>query len=204
MASPARAVRQTHGSRKPSDRGVGPTRRRVEATQGRNARKLRVVKTPDIHGYPIKSDGRTGEVGERARTPRKTTRQRSAPKRPIADAGTMIAVCIFVGFLILAGLHAVLVQNQAELDDLITGNQKRQEQINQLLADIAYLDSPEGAAEQAAAAGLVPAAEVVTLGPVSPGVLLPPGPDPFGLAGLPEITDFKDPEHLNDVVSDNA
>ena len=79
----------------------------------------------------------------------------------------------------LAALHAVLVENQAALDDLIEQNQLRRELIDQLQAQIAYLDSPEGLAEQAESAGLVPSADLVVLGPVAPGLLAPPGEDPF-------------------------
>ena len=83
----------------------------------------------------------------------------------------------------------MLVQNQAQLDQLIIDNQKRQEHIDRLLTEIAYLDSPEGVAVHAVGAGLVAAAEVVTLTPVVPGALLRPSDDPFGLADLPPVLD---------------
>ena len=88
----------------------------------------------------------------------------------------MFAVC-----LALAALHAVLVENQATLDDLIEHNQQRRERIDQLQAEIAYLDSPEGLAEHARSVGLVPAAELIILTPVGPGLLPPPTDDPFSL-----------------------
>ena len=88
----------------------------------------------------------------------------------------MFAVC-----LALAALHAVLVENQASLDDLIQHNQQRRERIDQLQAEIAYLDSPEGLAEHAHSVGLVPAAELVVLTPLGPGLLPPPATDPFSL-----------------------
>lgn len=88
----------------------------------------------------------------------------------------MFAVC-----LALAALHAVLVENQATLDDLIERNQQSQELIDQLQAEIAFLDSPEGLAEHAHSAGLVPAAELILLTPVGPGLLQPPAGDPFSL-----------------------
>ena len=82
----------------------------------------------------------------------------------------------------LAGLHAVLVQNQAQLDEVIAENVMRREKIDSLLADIAYIDSPQGIQEQADALGLEPATQVATLIPVKFGELPPPGVDPFGLA----------------------
>ena len=109
----------------------------------------------------------------------------SSSQRSLWDAGTLLAFCLFIGCLALAALHAVLVQNQARLDSLIVDNQARREQVDHLLAEIAYLDSPEGVAEQAVEAGLVPAAEPVTLSPVVPGALSRPLEDPFGLARLP-------------------
>lgn len=113
--------------------------------------------------------------------------------RSLGDVGTVLTICLFVGCLFLAVLHAVLVQNQAHLDNLIEENQLRQERVDQLLAEIAYLDSPEGVAENALKAGLLPAAEVVTLAPLGAGELPAPSPDPFGLAGLPPINTLTPP-----------
>lgn len=100
--------------------------------------------------------------------------------------GTFAALLLFLALLGLAGLHAVLVQNQAELDDLVSANRARQERVDDLQGRIAILDSPAGVGEQAVGAGLVLAPEVVTLSPVAAGILGLPGPDPFGLieAGL--------------------
>lgn len=100
--------------------------------------------------------------------------------------GTFAALLLFLSLLGLAGLHAVLVQNQAGLDDLVSANHARQHRVDELTGRIAILDSPAGVADQAVGAGLVLAPEVVTLSPVTAGVLGLPGPDPFGLieAGL--------------------
>ena len=102
-------------------------------------------------------------------------------RRSISDVGTLLALGMFAVCLALAALHAVLVENQASLDDLIEHNQQRRERIDQLKAEIAYLDSPEGLADHARAVGLVPAAELVVLTPVAPGLLPPPAADPFSL-----------------------
>ena len=93
----------------------------------------------------------------------------------------MLVLGLFAVYLTLAALHAVLVEEQASLDDLIERNQQRHDRIDQLQAEIAYLDSPEGLAEQAHTVGLVPAAELVVLTPVGPGLLSPPADDPFDL-----------------------
>ena len=122
-------------------------------------------------------------AAEPQRQPRRleVAQQPAAARRSISDVGTLLALGLFVACMALAGLHAVLVENQASLDDLIEQNQQRQELIDQLQAQIAYLDSPEGLADQAESAGLVPSADLVVLGPVAPGLLAPPGDDPFSL-----------------------
>ena len=105
----------------------------------------------------------------------------AAARRSISDVGTLLALGLFAVCLALAALHAVLVENQASLDDLMERNQQRHERIDQLQAEVAYLDSPEGLAEQAQSVGLVPAADLVVLTPVGPGLLPSPGADPFSL-----------------------
>ena len=118
-------------------------------------------------------------------------------RRSISDVGTLLALGMFAVCLALAALHAVLVENQASLDDLIEHNQQRRERIDQLQAEIAYLDSPEGLAEHAHSVGLVPAAELVVLTPVGPGLLTPPAADPFSLESSgfigPDPDDLADP-----------
>ena len=131
--------------------------------------------------------GSTGAVAPAHPRPARKQRQLrvAAPpvrtRRSIADVGTLLAFGLFVLCLGLAALHAVLVENQAELDELSEQNGIRRQRIDQLQAEIADLDSPEGLERHARAAGLVAAAEIVTLVPVSPDRLLPPGVDPFGL-----------------------
>ena len=112
----------------------------------------------------------------------KVARSPVAARRSIGGIGTLVLLGLFAMCLALAALHAVLVENQATLDDLIERNQQRHERIDQLQAEIAYLDSPEGLADQADSAGLVPAAELVVLTPVGADRLPPPGADPFTLA----------------------
>ena len=112
--------------------------------------------------------------------------------RSVGALGSMIAVFLFLTLLALAGLHAMLVQAQAGLDSLIEENGVRRERVDQLLAEVAHLDSPEGVAEQAEAAGLIASPEVVTIAPLAPGALLEPSLDPFGpgralIATEPEV-----------------
>jgi hypothetical protein len=92
-------------------------------------------------------------------------------------------VFLFGTLLGLAALHATLVQAQAGLDSIVTENADRRERVDALLAEMAHLDSPEGVAEQALAAGLVAAPEVVTIAPLAPGALAAPTASPFGPRG---------------------
>ena len=113
----------------------------------------------------------------------------AAARRSITDVGTLLALGMFAVCLALAALHAVLVENQATLDDLIEHNQQSRERIDQLQAEIAFLDSPEGLSEHARSVGLVPAAELVLLTPVGPGQLQPPATDAFSLG----LSDYEPP-----------
>ena len=113
--------------------------------------------------------------------PLAVARQPARARRSITDIGTLLALALFVACLAPAALHAVLVENQASLDDLVERNQRNIALIDQLQARVAVLDSPEGLAEQAAAAGLVPAVDLVAITPIAAGLLAPPGDDPFGL-----------------------
>ena len=105
-------------------------------------------------------------------------------RRSVGAYGTFVAFLLFATLLALAGLHAVLVQNQADLDELVSANRARRIQIHALSGDIAILDSPEGIADQARGAGLVSAPEVVTLSPLIADMLASPGPDPFRLIAV--------------------
>ena len=147
----------------------------------------------------------TRSAGSSARSgasPRPATRRsRRAPlrvvradeaTRSVGALGSAIAVFLFVTLLGMAGLHAALVQAQAGLDDLIEQNAVRRERVDQLLAQVAHLDSPEGVAEQAAASGLVAAPEVVTIAPLPPGSLAAPSADPFAPAGVTTVSQGSD------------
>ena len=125
-----------------------------------------------------------GASDPRAEQPSPDLRVARSPggrRRSIGSITTLVAVGLFAVCLALAALHAVLVENQATLDDLIERNEQRHDRIDQLQAEIAYLDSPEGLAEQAQSAGLVPAADLAVITPVGPDQLAPPGADPFDL-----------------------
>ena len=138
-------------------------------------------------------------AGASARTnaapaPRRAPRRAPAPPRlsvvraeettrSVGLLGSAIAVFLFGTLLGLAALHATLVQAQAGLDSIVSENADRREQVDALLAEMAHLDSPEGVAEQALAAGLVAAPEVVTIAPLAPGALAAPTASPFGPRG---------------------
>ncbi len=94
---------------------------------------------------------------------------------------------LFVMLAAVAVLHVESAQNQASLDDQLELNRLHEARVEELMATLAHLDSPEGLTEQATAAGLVAAAELVTLTPILPGTLLPPPPDAFRIAGLPPL-----------------
>ena len=128
-----------------------------------------------------RTDRTPAPKSERPSPDLKVARSPSPARRSIGGISTTMALGLFALCLMLAALHAVLVENQATLDDLIDSNQQRYGRIDQLQAEIAYLDSPEGLAEQASLAGLVPAAELVVLTPVGPDRLAPPDADPFDL-----------------------
>ncbi len=126
-------------------------------------------------------------------------RPRSAPARPaprrsplrivrpdervrtVGAIGTLVAAFFFVVLFALAGLHAVVVQTQAEIDTINADIVALEEARDAAIARRAWFGSPVGLAEAALAAGLVPAPEVVMLTHVAPGQLDPPAtPDPFG------------------------
>ncbi|MXW95200.1 MAG: hypothetical protein F4110_06510 [Acidimicrobiaceae bacterium] len=136
---------------------------------------------PSQRSAPARTTGtsapRTGRPSPDLEVARKPDRAR----RSIGGIGTVLASGLFAVCLALAALHAVLVENQATLDDLLERNEQRYERIDNLQAEIAYLDSPEGLADQAHSAGLVPSAELAVLTPIGADLLPPPGEDPFDL-----------------------
>jgi len=104
--------------------------------------------------------------------------------RTVGIMGTVFVVLVFTSLIGVAGLHAVLVQTQAEIDSIHAENGELEVERNRLLASQAWHDSPEGLEELAAAAGLVLAADVVMLAPVPVGALAAPTTvDPFARGG---------------------
>lgn len=96
---------------------------------------------------------------------------------PALTIVTSLAVAIA---FVVAGLFASDIQTQAEIDDIKREIVELRETRIQVLAQRAWLDSPEGLAETATGAGLVPASEVALLAPLAPGLLAPPNEiDPF-------------------------
>lgn len=131
---------------------------------------------------PASGSGQTAATSGAARSKAELQEvNTSKPRRSLGAFSTLLVFCVFTALLALAGLHAVLVQKQADLDDFVTDNVDRRERIDELLAGMAYLDSPQGLAQQASDAGLVPAPEIVMLVPTPDGLLMEPGDDPFGL-----------------------
>ncbi|MEQ8841276.1 MAG: hypothetical protein RIB98_09865 [Acidimicrobiales bacterium] len=100
--------------------------------------------------------------------------------RTVGAISTIVACFFFVVLFALAGLHAVVVQTQAELDDINADITALEELRVERQADLAWAQSAVGLETTALAAGYVPAADTVILAPVPPGELTPPASfDPF-------------------------
>lgn len=135
----------------------------------------------------------TSTAARRARPARKATAPKTADLRvvraedrvrTVGAIGSIVASFFFVVLFALAGLHAVVVQTQAELDDVNADITELEELRVMRMADLAWADSAVGLETTALAAGLVPAADTVILTPVPPGGLTPPRfADPFALPG---------------------
>ncbi len=104
--------------------------------------------------------------------------------RTVGAIGTIVAGFLFVVLLSLAGLHAIVVQTQAQLDAVNADIAALEDARVNAIAQRAWFDSPAGLAESATEAGLVPAADFEPLAPVAPGLLGPPEvADPFEASG---------------------
>lgn len=98
---------------------------------------------------------------------------------------TIVAMFFFALLFALAGLHAVVVQTQSELDDVNAEIADLEERRILTLAERVWSESVEGLAVAATSAGYVPAPDVVTLARVPIGQLAPPSSaDPFGTRAL--------------------
>lgn len=130
----------------------------------------RPARRPAGKAAPKKADLRVVRAEDRART--------------VGAISTIVASFFFVVLFALAGLHAVVVQTQAELDAVNADITSLEELRVMRQADLAWADSAVGLETTALAAGLVPAAETVILAPVPPGELTPPRfEDPFAVEG---------------------
>ncbi len=116
--------------------------------------------------------------------PRRAPLQVVRPDTRIRTVGAIGSTVVLIGFatlFILAAVHAMLVQGQAQIDAINSENAVLEAEVTRAIAALATADSPEGLASQAAAAGLVESASLVMLPPVSEGALPSPAtPDPFG------------------------
>lgn len=143
-------------------------------------------------------------------TSRPLRRRSAVPKRPalrvvrpderartVGAISTAVACFFFVVMFALAGLHAVVVQTQAELDAVNAEIGTLEDVRIHALADLAWAESAAGLAEAAAQAGYVPAADPENLPLVPPGRLDTPGSsDPFrpgGAAPDPRAAGESDP-----------
>jgi len=140
------------------------------------------VRSASVRNASVRAAGAPAPGAERPSPDLEVARAPGRTRRSIGGIGMVLALGLFGVCLALAALHAVLVENQAALDDLLARNQQRYERIDELQAEIAHLDSPEGLADRAHAAGLVPSADLAVLTPIGPDLLPPPEDDPFDLA----------------------
>lgn len=115
--------------------------------------------------------------------------------RTVGAISTAVAGFFFVVLFALAGLHAVVVQTQAELDAVNAEIAEMEDARIHALADLAWVESAAGLAEAAAAAGYVPAADPENLPLVPPGQLdAPSAADPFrpGADGAGDVSGGSD------------
>jgi type II secretory pathway pseudopilin PulG len=98
----------------------------------------------------------------------------------VGALGSAVVVTFFGVLFVIAGLHAVLVQTQAQIDAQRAANAEVQEQLDDVVAQLAWIDTPEGLEQWARTSGLIEAPEVVSLAPLPAGALAPPvSADPF-------------------------
>lgn len=105
------------------------------------------------------------------------------PDRRVIVVGTFGSAVIILFFAVLfaiAGLHAVLVQTQAKIDAQRSANADIQEQLDDVVSRLAWIDTPEGLEHWARTSGLIEAPEVVSIAPIPIGALSAPAvADPF-------------------------
>ncbi len=98
----------------------------------------------------------------------------------VGALGTAVIITFFGVLFAIAGLHAVLVQTQAEIDAQRAANAEVQEELDEVVAALAWIDTPEGLEHWALTSGLIEAPEVISLTPIAPGALpAPASDDPF-------------------------
>lgn len=119
--------------------------------------------------------------------------------RTVGTISTMVAGFFFAVLFALAGLHAVVVQTQADLDAVNAEIAELEDARVHSLAQLAWAESAAGLAEAAAAAGYVPAADPVNITLVPPGHLVAPATvDPFRPGSAPvanaSVADASEPD----------
>ena len=98
----------------------------------------------------------------------------------VGARGTAVIITFFAVLFAIAGLHAVLVQTQAQIDAQRSANAEVQEELDRVTADLAFLDTPEDLEQWARTSGLIQAPEVVSIAPMPIGTLAAPdAADPF-------------------------
>jgi len=94
--------------------------------------------------------------------------------------GVTLFFVVFVALFSMAALHAVRVQTQAEIDSQRVENLAAAAELELAVAQLAWIDSPEGLEQWANERGLVEAPQVISLAPLLEGALgAPTSTDPF-------------------------
>ena len=152
------------GARRPSDAEVERNPRAEAARfRGREARGGRLM----VATQPVR---RPAARPARPSQPRPANLRVVRPDhriRVVGMLGTSVVVALFAVLFVVAALHAVLVQTQAQIDAQRAANAAVQAELAAVTADLARVDSPEGLEQWAIDAGLVLAPEVVILSPVA-------------------------------------
>ncbi|MFT5201079.1 MAG: hypothetical protein ACI9C1_000447 [Candidatus Aldehydirespiratoraceae bacterium] len=131
-----------------------------------NPSRVRAAAKPAPKAAPKRADLRVVRTDDRVRT--------------VGAISSAVAAFFFLVMFALAGLHAVVVQTQSELDGVNREISNLEEARVVALADLAYSGSAIGVETTALAAGFVPAARPINLPLVPPGQLAPPtSADPF-------------------------
>ena len=114
---------------------------------------------PSAAGRPPPGPSRGGagwrsrDAPEVVEAPERSSRRRWL-RRPGWQVGTVAGVLLFVALFAVAGFQALIIQQQARIDDLNTKIATQQKQAQQLHEQVVELESPQRIIAAAQAAGM--------------------------------------------------